>query len=595
MRNQYASNLITDARARFAVDSSTMPNSEWICRNTLLRSLPFSFRKFPFQKQVVDDMHPNLSVKKISQVGLTEVQIRKALCILTRNRGRTLLFTFPDQDMQRRTSQTRIQPLVNENPVFNKDRDDGIPQTRSVGIIQVGSSFMMVNSCTEGEATSTPADAVFNDEVDLSDQAILALYNSRMQASDWKINQRFSTPTFSGFGIDQSYESSDQHEYFVKCDHCNHWQLPLYSKKFVVVPGLPDSMDLLEIDQSVLDKHRIDLRQSFVACERCGAELDLGRADNRNWVARHPHRTTSRGYHVRPFSTGSLTPMYIIMQYLEYLKKGFLRGWYNTVLGETYQDGDIRLTDAQIDTCFHPNGAMPELPEFGVPCFIGIDLGLTCHITLVTPANPHAGISVNNLRVALFEAVPADNLVERIRALRQRVLIVGGTVDRHPYTPTANELFDVTGGIIMPVEYRGAAEVRDKIETDKCLQANRTDLLDTVAQLVRRKQILFTGYGNQREVIKAHLMDMVREETAEKQATWRKLSGQDHYFHSLAYAILGVKLYTGDFNGSEARSSRAAKVFIGGVGEDSATRQLQKLVGGSISRGGASRLSRLGR
>ena len=116
--NKFALQLSSDIRARFAVDASGMPHSEWICRNTTLRGLPFSFRKFPFQKAIVDDMHPNLSVKKISQVGLTECQIRKAAAIVTRNRGRTLLFTFPNEDMQKKTSQTRIQPLITENEVF---------------------------------------------------------------------------------------------------------------------------------------------------------------------------------------------------------------------------------------------------------------------------------------------------------------------------------------------------------------------------------------------------------------------------------------------------------------------------------------------
>lgn len=70
MSNPYALSLYNEIQNRFSVDASNMPMSEWICRNTTLRGVPFSFRKFPFQKQIVDDMHPNLCVTKISQVGL---------------------------------------------------------------------------------------------------------------------------------------------------------------------------------------------------------------------------------------------------------------------------------------------------------------------------------------------------------------------------------------------------------------------------------------------------------------------------------------------------------------------------------------------
>ena len=114
--NKFASQLASEVRSRFSVDSSNMSPSDWICKNTTLRGMPFNFRKFPFQKQIVDDMHPNLSCTKVSQIGLSEVQIRKALSFVTRNRGRTLLFTFPNEEMQKKTSHrfrlTRSQALA---------------------------------------------------------------------------------------------------------------------------------------------------------------------------------------------------------------------------------------------------------------------------------------------------------------------------------------------------------------------------------------------------------------------------------------------------------------------------------------------------
>ena len=62
--------------------------SEWIVENTQLRGKPFSFGDgYEFQRQIADDTHPSLKVKKISQVGLTELQLRKSLALVCYYKG----------------------------------------------------------------------------------------------------------------------------------------------------------------------------------------------------------------------------------------------------------------------------------------------------------------------------------------------------------------------------------------------------------------------------------------------------------------------------------------------------------------------------
>ena len=44
-------------------------------------------------------------------------------------------------------------------------------------------------------------------------------------------------------------------------------------------------------------------------------------------------------------------------------------------------------------------------------------------------------------------------------------------------------------------------------------------------------------------MIVEHLRDMVRlESEGDKQPEWKKLNGNDHYFHSMGYALLGRKI-----------------------------------------------------
>ena len=142
MSNQHVQELLSRIKNRYSVDSINMSMGDWICQNTHLRGRPFSFQRYPFQEQIVNDLHPNMDVIKPSQIGLSEVQVRKALAFLARNRGTSLIFTLPNEAMFERMSTTRILPIVKEEKVFNLETRSGEKPTRSRAIIQIGSSFM---------------------------------------------------------------------------------------------------------------------------------------------------------------------------------------------------------------------------------------------------------------------------------------------------------------------------------------------------------------------------------------------------------------------------------------------------------------------
>lgn len=465
----------------------------------------------------------------------TEVQIRKLSGFLVRNQGTTGIFTLPNEKMFKRVSQTRIQPMINENPVFNK----GTVGTRSMGLLQLGDSFLYVTGATEGDATSIPADAVFNDETDLTDQSMLALFNSRLQNSDHKISQRFSTPSFTGFGINLGYSASDQREYMCRCESCNHWNIPEFSRRFVDIPGLPDDIkDLHDIDDSIALK--LDVLAAEVVCEKCRNPLDLGRADNREWVARRPEIRHARGYKVRPFSCNRIGVPYIITQLLDYKRRDYVRGWFNTVLGEPFMDGNVRLDLDVIERAF-THRSMPLPVSKDMPASIGIDVGQICHITVGVGDPDH------EIEVAEFRTVPAHGTMLRdaIEEICETYNIVTGAVDRYPYTPTAEELQAITEGRIIPCAYNNIDDARLEADDDlniKFAWVNRTKAIDKVVKMIRTQKLKFSGYGIHKSVITNHLRDMVRDEQPEKPAVWTKLSGQDHFFHSLAFMVKGFQL-----------------------------------------------------
>lgn len=534
--------------SRYVLDHSSDAISTWIERNTTLKKRPFSFADYEFQRAIADDMHPDLVVPKCSQVGLTEVELRKFLAFLTRNTAVNALFSLPNEVMFKRVSQTRLKPILDTDKVFNMEGDED--SVRSMSTIQIGGSYGYITGCTEKDATSLPVDALFHDELDLSPPNMIGLFQSRLQNSNWKITQSFSTLTFTGFGVDKKWKVSDQREYTCQCVACRHVQVPLFSRRFCHIPGLPDDLDdLSKLTHSVVEQ--LDLANSYVQCERCGAPLDLANPDLREWIAKYPSRHLVRGYRVRPFSTGRLTIAYIIGQLLKYQDQDYVRGWYNTVLGEPYIDGKAQLTQEEIEACLDTPG-QPGISS-SAPVFIGIDIGQMCHIVLAT------GLGMKDVRVFSLETVHVNHLAERVQQILDTYNIIGGCVDRHPYTPTAEQLRDISQGRIMPVEYRGSDTinpVKDEYKNITHFQANRTRLIDLVPKVIRDRNIRIAGYGDQRSVLIEHLRDMIRDEKPDEPAKWVKLNGNDHYFHALAFMMFAIRLVTviSELSGAEPRS-----------------------------------------
>ena len=543
----YLGGFVSELNRRYNKDSAEMTHAEWMCKNTTLNKKPFSFARYPFQIQIANDMHDNLDCMKPSQVGLTEIQIRKGLSILKRMDNISLIYTMPNDKMFKRVSKTRIQPIVETDRAFKSDNGKN-----SMGLIQVGTSFLYVTGSTEGDATSINADIIFNDEVDLTDQTMLALFNSRLQGSDLRIRQRFSTPTYAGYGIHKGYSASDQHEFMIKCRGCNHWQIPLFSKKFIQIPGICDKVDkLTDLEVKLLDDGLIKLDDIKIHCEKCHRPLNMADYERRQWVPRFSNRSHHRGYHVRPFSTHTLDPKYILTQLFDYKRRNNMKGFFNTVLGETYDQGNSRLSAQQIEAVMK-GAAAPVLGD-SEAVFIGIDVGLTCHIVLGT------GNSPAHMKPFYFRAVPEGQLFSVVEGLMKKYNIVAGGMDKYPYTPTANAMRDATQGVIMPVEYgkgREFSPIKNEFDQQIGIRASRTMLIDYVAEGIRNETWEFYGYGDDKNVLITQLQDMVREDgSGEEEAQWVKLNGNDHFFHALAFMMAGLRNYEFQTHTEEYRNT----------------------------------------
>jgi len=130
--------------------------ARWITENTTLNRRPFSYERYPFQEAIADDEHPKLSCEKCSQIGLTEIQIRKFFAMLRRTSGINGIFTLPNDTMFKRIYNGRMKPILEADPIFNPPM--AIKPIRNMDMTQIFDSFGYQTGCKEGDATSISAD-----------------------------------------------------------------------------------------------------------------------------------------------------------------------------------------------------------------------------------------------------------------------------------------------------------------------------------------------------------------------------------------------------------------------------------------------------
>ena len=570
--------LLQACKERYGSGDSTVPLGQWIKENTTIRKRPMSYEDYPFQEAIASDEHPNLSCEKCSQVGLTEIQIRKFLALLRRNTALSGIFTLPNEKMFKRIYNARIKPIIDADSIFNPPMS--IQPVRRMDLIQIFDSFGYITGCNEGDATSISADFLFHDELDLSPMDMIGLFQSRLQNSKMKMTQSFSTPSFIDYGINREYSLSDQREYAIKCGACTHWQIPMFDMRFINWGSNKFDIEKpTDLTPEVIAS--MNMEEVFVRCERCYKRLDLNDAGNREWVATFPTRTQRRGYKVRPFSTGRITLPYILNQMADYQGKDYIRGFYNTVLGEPFTESSAQMQRNEIEAVMDEHGRTVEVSK-DEPVFLGLDIGAICHLTLMRQ------LADGRFQFFLFEQIPIFQLVERLQHIRSTYSVIQGCVDRYPFIPTVDALRDESAGVLMPIHYGGnavIAPVNDETDTTVYYRTNRTSAIDRVRTVIVNKQVVLSGYGPYKETLITHLRDMVRDEKPEQEAEWKKLNGNDHFFHSMAYCLLARRVC--DHIYTKSSSNLMSNALLFGLDVSRSTQSLNPNVG-------AAKISRLG-
>lgn len=477
---------------------------------------PFEFDLHRFMIQPYSDMSPDQVIVKSAQVGWSVAAIIKSVhaCKFLRL---NVIYVLPTRNATHDFVIPKVNPMLDRNPVLKAL----IRNTDSINLKSIGDRFLYFRGAFHrGEAVSTTADLVVSDEHDISDQNVLSVYQSRLQASKYGWFWRFSNPTLPGFGVDELYQDSDQMHWIIVCPSCN-WQMFIDFEK-----------------DSGVGNHYVDKERVIYACGRCEAEITDNARQSGYWKAKYPERER-RGYWINQL----MVPWVSAKKVLQQQNTMEIDVFHNFVLGKPYQASEYLINGAAILAACRPGLADKT------DVVIGCDSGKVKH-----------WVMGNGEGVFAYGTTTDWEDVEMLKNMYKATLII----DALPDFTVPEQLARKYPGEVFVHYYNHDSKsinvtTRKEGEQFGVLESDRTKLLDNVAARITGQRLRFFQTPDALTDLIKHFENIYRiveEDTRGiKRGRWEtKVGKPDHFVHALAYYVVGlsIALLVGETGGVKA-------------------------------------------
>ena len=548
-------------RLHAGLSTGDLSFEEWISRNVRLKGKAYSFHRHEYQQTLLNDTHNKKVVKKCSQIGVSEVNLARALAFTNLYQGTKLSYVLPSAKFAQKFIKMRLDPVINASKNIKSRMEKG---SDSSELKQFGDSFLMSQGASASSKTNVLAidlDAIVVDELDgVEDVDVVNQLISRLTHSEYKDEFYLSTPTVPGYGISDRYDRSKRHVLFQKCSRCNHWFQPDYYEH-VFVPGFHTKKkhasktlrDISFLTASLIED--CNLKDAVILCpnRKCKLPLtpqNLADPSTREFICENETSNAEfHGYHLTPFTVPTIiTPGDLVGRSARYSR---LQDFHNDALGLELSSKETGLDLEEIQSFFSPHRAFtePSLPPYTV---MGLDMGGECAVTIGYPGK-------DELRVIHAEKIPLHNVRRRVSELYKKYHVIGGVVDSMPYTDSVlmlqekhpsmyASIFSKQKGLALyDIKEANMDDEAKAMSTVRAISVARDRGFDLLVASLREGWVSFDPLPFERTEITEHMMDLKRIHLSAKRGStvdedgrfvWRKTRGIDHYFFSLLYLFL---------------------------------------------------------
>lgn len=431
--------------------------------------------------------------------------------------GLNVIYFFPTRTDVLEFSKSRVSPLLFDNPFLAKLMTD----TDTAGLKRIGDAHLYMRGMqSQVGMKSVPADLLVFDELDETDPIAKTMARERLGHSDYKRIFELSNPSLPDYGIDESYQASDQRHWTLKCTSCGKWTAP--ERDFPTKLGEEVRIILPAENGSY-----------FLACRSCSAALDPNKG---KWVADHPDRPI-HGYRISQLFSSKVDPGEILQEYRTTRYPG---RFYNLKIGIPWADLERRL-DIMSVIALCSEAGLPDRAEPSGTYTMGVDTGRNLHVVVLQEDRQdrqrqrlvHLGVYSD------FDAL--DELITRFRVEQ---CVIDGLPETHETRKFAERN---QGRVFMNFfneHQRGAAAWN---HVSGIVQINRTEALDASRDAVRKGRLILPRQTPIVETFAKHMTADAKildenEETGAKKYRYIK-TGENHFSFAFTYAWMAASRY----------------------------------------------------
>lgn len=313
------------------------------------QGLPLDFKDHAFLWDIYQDMSPLQVILKPPQIGLTVLNLLKALWV-AKNKHKDIIYTLPTQADVWDMAGGKVNRLIAQNPIlqqWTKDHDSVEQKTVGDNIIYWRGTF------TAKQAMMVSSSLNIHDEVDASDQKVIEQYETRLQAQKSGWRWYFSHPSLVGHGVHKYFLLSDQKHWFITCSNCN-------------------KEHFLEWNTEDPNKMSIDIEKQIYICKHCKAPLSEEDRRKGRWIKKYQDKEFS-GYWVSQLMCPWISAAKICKDFKEKSAEYF----QNYVLGLPYIGSGNQVTRDVIT-----RNIVNRVNKQEGRIIIGVDSGLPMYVTI---------------------------------------------------------------------------------------------------------------------------------------------------------------------------------------------------------------------
>lgn len=454
---------------------------------------PIEFSDHYFLIRPYNDMSERLVVAKCGQIGFSVLAINKALWLAKHKRA-NVIYTLPSKNVVKDFVSPKVDPIIQNNEVYR----NSIGNTDSVALKSVGDRFVYFRGSWEQTAAiSISAHVLIKDEVDRSNQMVLQTYNTRLddakrERPDLGMIWEFSNPSIPGYGVDETWQKSDQKHWFVKCPKCSYeWYLKW-----------PDN---------------INMETGEYVCAQCHAPMSDETRRVGRWVNKKESEVS--GYWINQMMAPWIPAKKIIADSM-----GDQSVFYNFTLGMPYISQDETVDRKTVVRCIAPDvNPMTDV-------VMGVDNGIVKTVVI--------GNSFGIFRV--YETESWEEIESDIQRYNAYCVI-----DANPYPTVPKKLAEKYRGRVFIHYFKQDQKDLNIIhwgegENRGVVQSDRTKLIDMVVAEFKSQDILFNmttsdleqyiyDWGQLFRTIKTSSQGIAR-------SVWETIEGRrDHYAFATLY------------------------------------------------------------